>query len=248
VNKTNKPHSVDTLFEHNNPELSPFSFNQSVVDVFPDMINRSVPGYRTIVEGIGKISRKVITEGATVFDLGCSLGSVSLSVAKFNAQTSFNIHAIDNSPAMVERCKHHVGAYKYAAQIDVKQGDINELHLNPCDLVVINFTLQFISIEQRQAIINKVYQALKPGGMLIVSEKVSANTKPLDELLIDLHHDFKRENGYSDLEISHKRSALENVMIIDSFDTHRQRMQNAGFEDLNIWFQHFNFLSMFAIK
>ena len=68
------------------------------------------------------------------------------------------------------------------------------------------------------------------------------------ELLIDLHHDFKRANGYSELEISQKRSAIENVMRPDSITAHKTRFEQIGFSSFEVWFQCFNFGSMFAIK
>lgn len=248
MNKKLPENGIDKLFLANNEDLNPFTFNQSVVDVFPDMISRSVPGYETIIDGIGRISRRFVRANAIVYDLGCSLGSVSLMIAKHNAGKSLQIRAIDNSAAMVERCKHHVKAFNYDARIFVEQDDITQLSFQACELVVINFTLQFIPPEQRQALINKVYAALQLGGMLIISEKVSAPSARMDELLIELHHDFKRENGYSDLEISQKRSALEKVMILDSLEQHTQRLKEAGFVDTAVWFQHFNFLSFCAVK
>ncbi len=69
-----------------------------------------------------------------------------------------------------------------------------------------------------------------------------------NELLIDLHHDFKRANGYSELEISQKRSAIENVMRPDSKKSHKERFAQIGFTSFDVWFQCFNFGSMFAIK
>ncbi|MFC4699296.1 carboxy-S-adenosyl-L-methionine synthase CmoA [Glaciecola siphonariae] len=246
-NKTEK-NKVDRLFKESKQDLFPFKFNQSVVDVFPDMINRSVPGYTTIVDGIGRVSRRFTDTSSRVYDLGCSLGNVSLSIAKYNVGKALTIEAIDNSPAMVTRCKEHVGAYNYDAFIQVQHADITALEFQACSLVVINFTLQFINPSLRQAIIDKIYASLEPGGALILSEKISASSDSMDSLLIDLHHEFKRENGYSDLEISQKRTALENVMILDTLKQHKQRLEQAGFEHPSVWFQHFNFMSLIAIK
>jgi len=225
-----------------------FRFNQEVVEVFPNMITRSVPGYHTIIDGIGRMSQKCLENNAKVYDLGCSLGAVSLSIAKYNQGKKINITAIDNSQAMVERCAMNVSAYNYDSAILVKQGDINDIVLQPCHMIVINFTLQFINPEQRQAMLDKAYQALGSGGMLVVSEKISSQNADMDALLIDLHHDFKRENGYTDLEISQKRSALEHVMITDTPETHQSRMLKAGFASASIWFQHYNFVSFCALK
>jgi tRNA (cmo5U34)-methyltransferase len=239
---------ADNLFSESRPDLHPFKFNQAVVDVFPDMINRSVPGYQTIIDGIGKIAKKLLPNAATVYDLGCSTGSVSLSIAKQCKSHALTIHAIDNSQAMVERCEQYINTFNYPAHIKVNKGDITKLSLDACDMVVINFTLQFIAPEERQAVIDTIFSALKSGGILVISEKFKASEAAINDTLSSLHHDFKRENGYSELEISQKRSALEDVMILDDFQTHFTRLQKAGFSNISPWFQHFNFFSFFAIK
>ena len=111
-----------------------------------------------------------------------------------------------------------------------------------------NFTLQFIKPKFRDALMAKLFDALVPGGILILSEKIKLGHASMDSAIIDLHHDFKRENGYSNLEISQKRTALENVMILDEYSSHEKRLLNIGFEAVSIWYQQFNFVSFFAIK
>lgn len=241
----NKP---DTIYSIPKESLARFSFNKEVVDVFPDMINRSVPGYASIIDGIGKIAKQHCADKPVVYDLGCSLGSVSLSIAKQTFSKSPYIIGIDNSAAMIEKCSQHINAFNYGHCIELQQGDLINAELKSCDLVVINFTLQFVEPTLRQSVINKVYKHLKPGGMLILSEKVKHENGEIDDFLIDLHHNFKRENGYSDLEISQKRSALEDVMKLDTIETHKARLNTAGFNALTIWYQQFNFLSLIAIK
>nr|WP_136252262.1 carboxy-S-adenosyl-L-methionine synthase CmoA [Ningiella ruwaisensis] len=251
MNKNSADTHIDRLFFEQKQDLPPFSFNQAVVDVFPDMINRSVPSYQTIIDGIGRIAAKQLSENAQVYDLGCSLGSVSLSIAKHCSAKGVkctNIRAIDYSHEMVARCKQHLNAFNYSANIEVHQADITEVEFESCDLVVINFTLQFIPVEKRQGIIDKIFTALKPGGILIISEKIRSQISEIDTLLVELHHDFKRENGYSDLEISQKRSALEKVMILDTLETHKGRLTQSGFTKVDTWMQHFNFLSLVAVK
>ena len=89
---------------------------------------------------------------------------------------------------------------------------------------------------------------LNPGGALVLSEKFSFEDANVGELLFNMHHDFKRANGYSELEISQKRSMLENVMLTDSVETHKARLHQAGFEHSELWFQCFNFGSLVALK
>lgn len=183
-----------------------------------------------------------------VYDLGCSLGAATLSMRRHIQQEGCEIIAVDNSSAMVERCRLHVNAYRSDTPVQVVEADIRDIEISDASVVVLNFTLQFLAPDDRQTLLEKIYAGLRPSGILILSEKYIFDDERAHELLIDLHHDFKRANGYSELEISQKRSAIENVMLPDSIDTHKQRFEKIGFTSSEVWFQCFNFGSMFAIK
>ncbi len=238
----------DKIFSSPIENIGNFAFDERVAEVFPDMIQRSVPGYSNIISAIGMLAQRFVTPDSTVYDLGCSLGAATLSVRRNIQQPGCKIIAVDNSSAMVERCKLHVNAYRAETPVEVIEADIRDVHIENASMVVLNFTLQFLSPEDRYVLLENIYSGLNPGGILVLSEKYVFDDAQANELLIDLHHDFKRANGYSELEISQKRSAIENVLIPDSIPHHLQRLKKIGFHSAEIWFQCFNFGSMFAIK
>lgn len=229
-------------------QVKDFTFDNSVVEVFPDMIQRSVPGYSTIISTIEKLTENFHQADSRLYDLGCSLGAATLSMRKAVTKPGCEIIGLDNSEAMVERCRLHIGAYKSDVPVSIELADILDYPLKNASVVVMNFTLQFIPKEQRQDLINRIYQSLKPNGLLIVSEKLKWENQIIHNVINDLHLDFKRTNGYSELEISQKRSAIENVMKIDSEQDHLERFKAAGFENASIWYQCFNFSSFVAVK
>lgn len=238
----------DSLFSAPIANLGDWQFDEKVAEVFPDMIQRSVPGYSNIITMIGMLAERFVTPHSQVYDLGCSLGASTLSIRRNLAVNDCKIIAVDNSPAMVERCRRHIDAYKADTPVDVIEGDIRHVKIENASMVVLNFTLQFLDPEDRQLLLNKIYQGLKPGGILVLSEKFNFEDGEIGELLFNMHHDFKRANGYSELEISQKRSMLENVMLTDSVDTHKTRLHKAGFTHCEVWFQCFNFGSLLALK
>ncbi|RUO79780.1 carboxy-S-adenosyl-L-methionine synthase CmoA [Idiomarina tyrosinivorans] len=241
--------SRDNIFSQPLASVQDFCFDQQVVEVFPDMINRSVPGYASILQTIPQLTQRFVQDNTKLYDLGCSRGAATLAMRQgCEQQSGCEIIAIDNSPAMVERAKQHIDSFKTTVPITVRCEDIVESEVDNASVVVMNFTLQFVAPELRQQVLEKVFNGLRPGGVLILSEKIRSESAAMNELLIDLHHDFKRANGYSDLEISQKRAAIENVMRIDSLETHQQRLTNVGFSQQSVWFQCFNFLSMVAVK
>jgi len=238
----------DTLFSAPIAKLGDWTFDERVAEVFPDMIQRSVPGYSNIISMIGMLAERFVQPNSRVYDLGCSLGAATLSVRRNIQAEGCQIIAVDNSPAMVERCRRHIDAFRADTPVEVIEADIRAIHIENASMVVLNFTLQFLEPAERQQLLNTIYQGLKPGGALVLSEKFSFEDSEVGELLFNMHHDFKRANGYSELEISQKRSMLENVMLTDSVETHKQRLHNAGFEHAELWFQCFNFGSLIAVK
>nr|WP_221189876.1 carboxy-S-adenosyl-L-methionine synthase CmoA [Azomonas macrocytogenes] len=228
-----------------------FVFNEDVVRVFPDMIKRSVPGYPAIVENIGVLAAHFAQPNTHLYDLGCSLGAVTQALRRHVQAERCRVVAVDNSLAMVERCREYLSAqdsmFQELLPVQVVEADILKLDFQPASLVTLNFTLQFIPVEQRSTLLGCIHQALLPGGALILSEKLCFADASTHELLNELHFAFKRANGYSELEIAQKRSAIENVMQPDSLETHRQRLLDAGFKQVLPWFQCLNFASLIAL-
>lgn len=242
----------DDLFASPLGNVPRFVFDQSVVDVFPDMIQRSVPGYQTIINLCGELAARFVQPNSNCYDLGCSLGASSLAIREQINQPGVSIVAVDNSPAMLERCQslldNHKSLQSSAAEVRLVEGDICDIEITNASLVVMNFTLQFIPLDKRRALLEKIYAGLNPGGCLVISEKLLFEPEPLNQLLSELHHQFKSAQGYSDLEISQKRDSIENVLIPETLDSHINRLKACGFKSASPWFQCFNFASLVAIK
>ncbi|OBT11639.1 tRNA (uridine-5-oxyacetic acid methyl ester)(34) synthase TrmP [Shewanella sp. UCD-FRSSP16_17] len=238
----------DTIYASASEQISDFQFDNRVAGVFNDMIRRSVPGYTQIISTIGDFANRYVTPKSNVYDLGSSLGSATLSIRRQIEQRQCRIIAVDNSESMVSRCQENLSAYVSDTEVELICGDIRDIEISNASMVVLNFTLQFLPVTDRDAIIAKIYQGLLPGGILVISEKLRFEDATIQTLLDEQHLDFKRANGYSELEISQKRSALENVMRPDNLSMHQQRFADNGFSHSTVWFQCFNFASMVAIK
>ncbi|NER59666.1 carboxy-S-adenosyl-L-methionine synthase CmoA [Pseudomonas sp. MAFF212428] len=241
----------DRLFARPLEQVPDFAFNEDVVRVFPDMIKRSVPGYPTIVENLGVLAAQFAQPHTALYDLGSSLGAVTQALRRHVRHEGCRVIAVDNAAAMVERCRQYLNAqdsmFQELLPVEVIEGDILALQLQPASVIAMNFTLQFIEPSARLALLTRIRQALVPGGALILSEKLRFEDPQEQALLTELHVAFKRANGYSDLEIAQKRSAIENVMKPDSLEEHRQRLLAAGFSKVVPWFQCLNFASLIAL-
>lgn len=241
----------DRLFAQPLAQVPDFVFNEDVVRVFPDMIKRSVPGYPTIVENVGVLAARFAQPGTALYDLGASLGAVTQALRRHVRAQGCRVIAVDNSAAMVDRCREYLAAqdsmFQELLPVEVLEADILNLPFEPASVVAMNFTLQFIAPQQRLSLLTRIRQSLLPGGALILSEKLCFADTVQQELLNELHLDFKRANGYSELEIAQKRSAIDNVMKPDTLETHRQRLLDAGFSTVVPWFQCLNFASLIAL-
>lgn len=225
-----------------------FAFDDAVADVFPDMIRRSVPGYETVISLLGVLANQYAQNNSRVYDLGCSLGAATLSIHQQTRSLDLEHICVDNSEAMVKRCESRLQRHMPEVNLQVLCEDIQNTVINNASVIVVNFTLQFLAPEARLALLKNIYEGLLPNGVLVMSEKLVFENSVENQLQIDWHHNFKRANGYSDLEISQKRAAIENVMIPDTFEQHQKRLRAAGFEQSYQWFQSFNFASIVAIK
>jgi tRNA (cmo5U34)-methyltransferase len=238
----------DSIYASPVGEISAFKFDEKVVNVFPDMIRRSVPGYSAIISAIGLLAGRFSQENSLCYDLGCSLGAATLSMRHQITAKDCRIIAVDNSTAMVERFKQLLYKDTGLVDVEVQSADIRDIEIINASVVVLNFTLQFIPVTDRKAFLSKVYQGLLPGGILILSEKLKFSDERQQDLQTDMHHIFKKAQGYSGLEISQKRSALDNVLIAETYNQHQQRLLEVGFSSVEVWFQYFNFASMIALK
>lgn len=230
-------------------EIIDFQFDERVAEVFPDMIQRSVPGYGMMISNIGILAARYAQANSHCYDLGCSLGAASLAMRQSICQPDCDIIAVDNSPAMIERGRELLNRDTGSTlPVTLICADLQDIEIENASVVVLNFTLQFIPLAERLTLIKRIYQGLRAGGILILSEKMAFAEPVRQQFHVEIHHDFKRANGYSDLEVSQKRTALENVMIPETLACHQQRLQTAGFAFADVWLQCFNFSSLVAIK
>ncbi len=239
---------IDQLYAHAQDSISGFRFDEQVVNVFPDMIKRSVPGYATIIHMIGQIAERYAQPDTRLYDLGCSLGAATLAMRHRVKAAGVGIVAVDNSPDMVARCQAIMEADNGEVPVDLVCAALQDLPITEASIAILNFTLQFIPLQERQPLLNRVAAGTRPGGVLILSEKIAFEDTEHEKLMIDLHHNFKRANGYSDLEIAQKRTALEKVLIPETLQCHKNRLLHAGYRSVDVWFQCFNFCSMIAFR
>jgi tRNA (cmo5U34)-methyltransferase len=233
-------------------EEGPFRFNDDVARVFPDMLRRSIPGYGATIEAIGSLAARYVKADTKCYDLGCSLGAATIAMRQGINQPGCEIVAVDTAPAMIERCREIVAEDDRQSspdtRVEVTEADIRDIDIGNASMVVLNYTLQFLKMEDRDELMRSINRGLNDGGLLVLSEKVVDENAEMEQLLFDLHHEHKRRNDYSALEVSRKRAALENVLIPETVAAHRRRLADAGFGHTAVWRRYFKIVSIFALN
>ena len=233
----------DQLYRNRKGHVPPFEFNSEVAGVFDDMIHRSVPMYAEIIRRQAAMIETVCDRGTRIYDLGCSTGNLAIALCDRMPAGAFKMIAVDTSQPMLDISQKRLAAIDRSGDVTHIKADIRRVAMQPAGVVVANFTLQFIPPTDRDALLKKCHDFLVPGGILLFSEKTVHPDPELSGLQVDFYYRFKKENGYSELEISQKREALENVLVPETVAAHQQRLSRCGFTASDLWLKWFNFCS-----
>lgn len=243
-----KKKTEDRIFNKPLQKMIDFNFNADVASVFDDMLVRSVPAYPEMQRMMGEIAKSFYIKGTNIYDLGCSTGTTLLSLYQAIGKSAKYI-GIDYSKPMLEKAEAKFKKNKFQGKLELKHGDLNkDLVIRNASVVVLNLTLQFVRPLNRDKLITSIYKGLKKGGVLILIEKVLGNDSNFNRLFIEYYYDFKKRNGYSELEISQKRETLENVLIPYKLDENFELLKRNGFSSYDVFLKWYNFCGIAAHK
>lgn len=238
----------DSIYSQLQSTVAPFEFNDKVVQVFDDMITRSVPLYQESIARQAQLAAHFYQQDSVIYDLGCSNGNFGLRFIQQMTTQPFTMVGIDTSQPMLDQYSLRLQSLGTVDNIELCHQSIEEHPFKSASVFVINLTLQFLNPDIRTTLLQRVYDALLPGGILLLTEKVVHKDPQLSKLQQDWYYKFKQQNGYSLLEISQKRDALENVLIPETIEQHNARLHQIGFQQIDVWLKWFNFASLICIK
>ena len=242
----------DNIYKEQIKNIPPFEFNDSVAHSFDDMASRSIPFYSEVERMSASLTGEFFQDGSLVYDLGCSTGTCSIHVYNELEKLElkdFKIIGIDNSKPMCNEAKTKIKSIvKNPSKIEILHQDILNTDIKNASVVILNYTLQFIPPLKRETLLEKIYNGLNHNGILIVSDKTHQNHTDISRTFIDKYYDYKRSHEYSDLEISQKREALENVLIPYTIKEEEKLFTHCGFNSVDIFFSWYNFTSFICVK
>lgn len=225
----------------------PFVFNQDVVNVFDNMISRSVPLYQEVLTCAAHWAREYYQPGTRIIDVGCSTGTFLELLGRLLKQNAILV-GIDNSQPMLEKARQKLAQLQQTHQIEFICDKAENCSFEDSSVVVINYTLQFLPLQVRQLLLRTIYEGLVPGGLLFVSEKVKSPYPQFQETITRHYEAFKAHNGYARTEIERKKEALENVLVPLTEAQQVQMLHESGFGQVDSLIKLHNFVSWMALK
>jgi tRNA (cmo5U34)-methyltransferase len=233
----------DEIF--NRPITKQFEFDAEVAAVFDDMLQRSVPFYKEAVALTSRFAAHYTPTDGRIYDLGCSTATQLLDLERHMRKPATLI-GIDNAQAMLAQARKKIDAFD--SNVEVVEGDILNFDYERADVIISNYTLQFIRPLERDRLIQTIYNTLQPKGVFIFSEKVVTQDSTLNKELIECYYDFKKLQGYSAYEIMQKREALENVLVPYTMEENIAMLKKGGFKTVEVLFRWANFATFIAVK
>jgi len=238
----------DQLFANKQPLVRDFTFNRQTAEVFDDMLQRSVPFYAEIQRMIGEVAADFAIEGTRLYDLGCSTGTTLLTLDPV-VPTGVSFIGVDSSPEMLERARAKLTQAGVKRAYELQCADLNNgISIANASMVIMNLTLQFVRPLYRQKLIATIAHGVRQDGCLVLIEKVLSRYSTLNRFFIKYYYAFKQRNGYSDMEISQKREALENVLIPYRVEENTELLLSHGFSQCDLFFKWHNFCGVIALK
>jgi tRNA (cmo5U34)-methyltransferase len=238
----------DDIFKEKRDLIENFHFGKETAAVFDDMLDRSVPFYAEVQRMMGEIAADFAAPGTRLYDLGCSTGTTLLWLDRIVSPEVAFI-GVDSSPEMLDRARQKLDAHGFTRPHElVCQNLDNGVAISNASVVIMNLTLQFVRPLNRDRLIASIANGINDGGCLLLVEKVLSHNSTLNRLFIKYYYDFKKRNGYSEMEIAQKREALENVLIPYHFEENRELLLRNGFKACDVFFRWYNFCGMLALK
>jgi tRNA (cmo5U34)-methyltransferase len=232
---------IDRLFSEIDPDSGTFSFDENVARVFDDMISRSVPLYADVQRSIPVLTGLLDHDPIRVIDLGCSTGTSLIHLSSQLPDRNLELVGVDNSQPMLEKCQQKLESLELEHEIQAVCDSVQSYEFKDASVVLMNYTLQFVPQKDRPALLRRLFKSIRPGGFLLISEKVAHEQPAMDSALIELYFEYKRRQGYSELEISRKRDALENVLVPLTTAENLKLISDAGFTRTEVLLKWFNF-------
>jgi len=222
-----------------------WQFDDTVPEVFDQHVSKSIPEYEQGHNLIVKILAPLLSQRGVCYELGCSTGVLTAKLAQVSNQERVKIIGLDTIEGMIDRARGRCATYK---NVSFEIADISAYSFNSAIAIVSYYTLHFISLNLRKPVLERVFNALNPGGQLLLFEKIRFEDESHDKKITENYHEYKISQGFTQEEIIAKSAALEGVLIPQTENQNLEMLKNAGFKSSAIIFNTLCWQGYLAVK
>lgn len=172
-----------------------------------------------------------------VLDLGAGTGLYSGMVQYAFPNAEFTL--LDLASEMLEKAKTRFSKMGKSPRIltgDYVETDLEGLY----DLVISGLSIHHLSDSDKERLYQRIYNALKPGGMFINADQVLGKTPELEQRYRQQWLDSVRALGISDEELKAAKKRMEYDRTA-TLDAQLGWLEAAGFQDIDCWYKNYSF-------
>jgi tRNA (cmo5U34)-methyltransferase len=173
--------------------------SQHIANAFDVHVREQLPWYDLITTSITHFGRHYIPMNGHVYDIGASTGNIGNALKDILEHRQATFIAIEESAEMAKR---------YSGPGTLIQKDATQVDFEPFDFAVLFLVLMFIPIDRRQDFIKRLASLIKPGGCIIIVDKLNTESGYYGTVSRRLTMQWKLDNGASPDDILKKELSL----------------------------------------
>lgn len=222
-----------------------WSFDNDVPYHFDEHVQQSVPLYHEGHELVCFLSDFFIKDHSVCYEIGSSTGALIHKIyhRHINKKNTRFI-GIEPIKKMILQAKKR----SKETPIEYINDTVEKISFESCDFITSYYCLQFTPLEDRMNTYLKIYDALVPGGALILFEKEVINDSRINEMIESCYLKFKLKNGFSVDEVLSKKFSLEGVMRPNTEHENNKMLTAAGFKHIETVMKYGEFHGYICIK
>jgi tRNA (cmo5U34)-methyltransferase len=222
-----------------------WSFGGGTARRFDDHVEKSVPGYRDGHSIVEQLSDFFVTRHGRVIEIGCSTGALIGRLARRHQAVGCQFVGVDVVPEMITLARERANGLD---NLSIELADASRVDYRDATLVVMYYTLQFIPLWQRAALLRQMFRGLRPAGALILFEKTRLPDSSLQDMCGQIYDAYKADRGFTPEEIVGKARSLRGVLEPLTSGENAALLRQAGFLEPHVIYKYLAFEGVIAVK
>ena len=209
-------------------------------------LKRSIPLYQESQFFVSKLASFYIKDENINYEIGCANGTIIGNLAReyLNFKKTKFV-GIDLSNKLILEAKKR---YKKSKNLNFYNIDASTYNYKKCNVAIIHYVLQFMTLEERRNLLNSLYSKLINSGAIIIFEKILMQDSYSQDIFTGIYNDFKFDNEYSPQEVIKKSLSLRSVMRSITSERNLNLFKSINFSSIYTFFKWGPFEGYLCVK